>query len=136
MKSSKEFFCCLNKTRKIFDFKSNCAFINPYIQLVPENTVKKGTSKFHKTDEKASILQCTFIHQYLKYFETIRPLHPAPFQKCSGIISKIPTSTEKRAPPFCQYFSILVPTQKISSLCSALVFSFILVYTRVRQMRN
>ena len=37
-----------------------------YMQgMVPDDTVHKGTSKCHKTDERATILWCTFFHQYL-----------------------------------------------------------------------
>ena len=52
--------------------------------MVPDNTVHKGTSKRHKTDENSPILRCTFLHKYLIYIYIYIPLHPAPFQKYSG----------------------------------------------------
>ena len=51
--------------------------------MVPNDTVNKGTSKLHKTDEKAHILWYTFFRQYLVFFTS--PLHPDFFQNCGGL---------------------------------------------------
>ena len=40
----------------------------PSIQLILEDTVHKGASKRHKTDEKEPILWCMFFHKYSDYF--------------------------------------------------------------------
>ena len=34
--------------------------------LVTDNSVHKGKSKRQKTDEKAPILRCAFLHQYFE----------------------------------------------------------------------
>ena len=60
------------------------------------DTVHKGISKLHITDEKPPILRCAFLHWCLILFliiplhpatfqKTITPLHSAPFQKRSGM---------------------------------------------------
>ena len=45
----------------------------------------KGNSKCNKKYEKAPILRCKFLHQYLEFKNKISSLHPAPIQKFSGI---------------------------------------------------
>ena len=52
--------------------------------LVPDDTVYKGSSKHQKRREKATILWCTFLHQYLDFL--IITIQPDPFQKCSGLV--------------------------------------------------
>ena len=92
----------------------------------------KVTSKRHKTDEKAPILRHTFLNKYPD-LKNITPLNPAPIQKNIGLIKKNQMLMEK----VHHRFPSLVPTPKNSlSLCGALIFSFILVHTKLIRARN
>ena len=66
----------------------------------------KGTSKHHKIDGKSPILRCIFLHQYLELFYKINPLHPTPFQKCSGVILIVLSKCWRRNvhPRFVSFF--------------------------------
>ena len=82
----------------------------------------KGASKCHNTDEKAPILWCTFLHQYLDFFNY--PTTPSPISKMywcalfiliSNIHGKMCTTVLSKIG--------LVPTQNIYlSLCIAPIF--------------
>ena len=91
-------------------------------RLVPDNTLHKSTSKHHKMDEKSTHF---VVHVSPSIFGLKKnsPLRPAPIQKRSGLFNLIlfPMLTEKRAPPFCQFFWFGSNPKK-SSLCRALVF--------------
>ena len=102
-----------------------------------DDTVDKGTSKCHKTDEKAPILRCTFLHKYL-IKTIISPLFPTPIKLRGGLILKtIPLFTEKCAPPFYHFFLLSSNTKKtIYPFVELLLISLILVHTRVRRVRN
>ena len=41
-------------------------------------------NKYHKTNEKAPILQCTFLHKYLDFFEKIAHYNQTPFKNSAG----------------------------------------------------
>ena len=110
--------------------------IRKYVKwLVTDKIVHKITSKHHKIDEKAPILWCMFIHQYL-IFENSYPTTHIILKKISGPVLKTPTLTEKRAPPFCQFFWFCSNPKKYLSLCRGLIFILILVYTQVILIRN
>ena len=47
-----------NKSKDICDY---------FVGLVPDDTVKKGTSKRHEMDKKLPILWCTFLRQFLGF---------------------------------------------------------------------
>ena len=69
--------------------------------MVPDDTVHKGTSKNHKTDEKSPILRSMFLHQYLilKHY----PSTPNAHQIASWEDLKISILTEKHTSLFCQF---------------------------------
>ena len=73
--------------------------------MVSDDTVHNITSKYHKKNEKAFILRCTFLHQYLSLKLKIS-LHTTPFQKRSGII-KNQIFMDKCAPQFCYFFGLV-----------------------------
>ena len=90
--------------------------------LVLDDTVNKGTRKRHKTDKKAPILRCTFLHQYLIFI--INRIHPVPFQKFSGLIKRLNYQCWRRNVHHRFFIFIfgLVPTQIFKSLVRALMF--------------
>ena len=103
--------------------------------LDPDDTLHKSTSKRHKTDEKLPILQCTFLHQYLEFLKIIIPLNPAPFKECIGII-KNPNIGGETCTTVLSVYSFGSNPKNYLSLCIDLIFSFILVYTRVGRVWN
>ena len=89
-----------------------------------------------KMIQKSPILRCTFSPSISGIFEKSSALHPAPFQKYGRII-KNTLFPQRNVHNHFVIFLGLVPTQKINlCLCSDLTFSFILVYTIVRQVIN
>ena len=91
---------------------------------------------FKKRMKKATILRCIFLHQYLDFL--ISPLHPAPFEKFSGIFYFIlfPMLVDKRAPPFCHCFFSFQLKKIIYIFVEILFFIFVFVHTLVRQVIN
>ena len=81
--------------------------------------------------EKAPILQCTFLHIYLK---TISHYTQLPFKNVVEWFF-IQILTEKCAPLFCQFFC-LVPTQNKYLFVEIMFFGFILVHVRLIQVSN
>ena len=51
--------------------------------MVLENIVHKGSTKFHKTDEKITHFALQIPPSIFEFF--IFPLHASPFQKFSGL---------------------------------------------------
>ena len=80
---------------------------------------KRVNGKRHKTDLNAPILRFTLLHQYLEFL--IVPLHPDPFQKCSGLIFHMLIIARVTCTAVSSFFC-LVPTQKTLSLDRALIF--------------
>ena len=101
------------------------------IKRVKQNMV---TSKHHKTDEKCTHFAVLIFPSIIGF--KIFPLHPEPFQKCTGtffymlIIAKLMCTT---------VFSIVLASfqsHEVLSFDKALVFSLILLYTWLRQVIN
>ena len=86
-----------------------------------------------KRMKKQTTLRCTFLHQYSIFL--IIPLHPAPIPLRVGFFL-IPMMTNKRTPPFCQFFFGLFPTQRLFISCQSSRFCLIMIHTQVRQVRN
>ena len=53
------------------------------IELVPDNTLQMGTSKYHKTNGKSTNFTVHVSPSIFVFFNF--PLHPAPIQKFSGL---------------------------------------------------
>ena len=95
--------------------------------------------KFTKQMKNPPMLWCTFLHQYLILKWITHPTIPCTHSMAQWADWKInlPMLTEKFAPPLCQLFFGLVPTQNnIHPLLELSYFRFFLVYTRVRRVKN
>ena len=87
--------------------------------------------------KQAPILRCTFFHQYLEFVENNYPNTPITFSKMQWDNFKNPILMEKHTLPFYQFHFCFGSTPPgYLSLCRAIIFGFILLYTRVRHIRN
>ena len=99
-------FCTYFSTKTIFLCNLNIIVKSLLIKLYWfQMTLYTGLLlDIKKWMEKAQILRCTFLHQYLVFFVITVALHPVPIQKLSGMVQIKTISREKLAPQFCHYF--------------------------------
>ena len=94
----------------------------------------KCTDKFHKMDEKSTHFEVHVYPSIFGFFSKLSHCTQNPFKNSVWyiyIFIYFPMLTEKQAPLFCHFLS-LVPSQKqYLSLCRYLFFCFILVHTQV-----
>ena len=70
------------------------------------------------------------------FFSISSPLHPASFHRYIGLIILNTNFDRETCTPILSVFLVCFQPKKYLSLCKALIFSFILVYTWVRRVIN
>ena len=111
---------CLQDFTMVFSYSSG----RLDIRLVPHNTVNKGTSKCHRTDEKAPMLWCTFLYQY--FILRIIPPNPAPIQLRIGLIKKLQCWQRNLNRRFVSFFGLVLTPKKYLFLVRTFEFSIFL----------